>query len=248
MSYFSDNEVMGGIGIGDDQFDGSYMSEGLTDHSIYNYGKPLDPYSPIQNEPMGRDFNPNNFNSSNPRVRSNYKYNPLSTYDLDTDEIYSNHMRGNPSFYKDRDALYGNATPDPTRNSFNVEQDFMQDSVDYQAPGFKSTANRRYNKAGTLVGGNSRNTGSAGKTGNNANEHFCGMPGCTGGMGCPHAFGGGIFTRNFLIILIIVLAVIIAFLANQNRELTGTLKSIFIHQMHMGMPGGPGTPGTPGTT
>jgi hypothetical protein len=211
MSYVSDIEVMGGIGFGDDHFDGLYASEGLETSGYYNYGKPLTPYSPIQNEPMGRSYNPNNFNSSNPKVGNNYKYSPLSTYDLDTDEIYSNHMYGNPSFYKERDAQYGASTPNPSRNSFNVEQDFMQDSVDYQAPGFKSTAKRIYNKAGELISGN------AWKKKPIIAEHLNSDTSTT---------TGGI---NFWIIFIIIMAIAIAVLIKQNRDLTDTLKSIALH-------------------
>ena len=143
MSYFGDNEVMGGIAIGDDEYDNSYLSDGMMDMSVYHFGEPLDPYSPIQNEPMGRDYNPNNFNSSNPAVKSNYRYNPLSTYDLDTGAVFSNHMYGNPSFYRDRDAQWDASTPNPQRNSFNVEQDFMQDYINSQAPLVPPDSNAR---------------------------------------------------------------------------------------------------------
>lgn len=220
MSYFSDSEIMGGISVGNDQFDGSYMTDEMADHSVYNYGKPLNPYSPIQNEPMGRNFSPNNFNGTSVKggdIRSNYKYNPLSTYNLDTDEIYSNHMHGNPSFYQTRDAQYGNATPNPNRNSFNVEQDFMQDSVDYQAPGFRSTADRRYNKAGELIS-------ETWPVLRNKKERFYEMP-----VYSPAT--SGLFSRNSLFILIIIMAVVIALLVIQNRELNGTLKTIVLHQM-----------------
>lgn len=224
MSYFSDNEIMGGISVGNDQFDGSYMTDEMTDHSVYNYGRSLNPYSPIQNEPMGRDFSPNNFNGTSVRggdIHSNYRYNPLSTYNLDTDEIYSNHMYGNPSFYRTRDAQYGNATPNPHRNSFNVEQDFMQDSVDYQAPGFKSTADRRYNKAGELISESGNETGN--ETRNNK-ERFYEMPAYSSTI-------SGLFSRNSLFVLIIIMAVVIALLVIQNRELNGTIKTIVMHQM-----------------
>lgn len=198
MSYFSDNEIMGGIGFGNDEFDGSR----LDDMNDFN------PYSPIQNEPMGRNYAPNNFNSSNPAVRNNYKYNGLSTYDVDTDAIYSNHMYGNPSFYRDRDALYGNATPDPKRNSFNVEQDFMQDSIDYQAPGFKSTADRHYNKAGGLEK-------SSGK------ERF------SVNMGDQS-------TINMFLIFLIIVVVIFAYMQiKQNHEIMQMIKTILLHQIHV---------------
>lgn len=199
MSYFSDNEIMGGIGFGNDEFDGSR----LDDMDAFN------PYSPIQNEPMGRSYAPNNFNSSNPAVRNNYKYNGLSTYDVDTDAIYSNHMYGNPSFYRDRDALYGNATPDPQRNSFNVEQDFMQDSIDYQAPGFKSTADRRYNKAGGLE-----------KSGKSGKERF------SVNMGEQS-------TINMFLIFLIIVVVIFAYMQiKQNHEIMQMIKTILLHQIH----------------
>lgn len=214
MSYIGDNEVMGGIGFGDDQFDSSHVS----------YDSPFDPYSPIQNEPMGRGYNENNFNSSNPRTRNNYTYSPLSTYDVDTDAIYSNHMYGNPSFYRDRDALYGNATPDPARNSFNVEQDYMQDSVDYQAPGFKSTADRRYNKAGGIIN-DTPEPEKNGRERERARERF------TLDITSPN--GESIASINvFLICLIIIVIIFACMQVKQNHELIQTIKTLFLHQIH----------------
>jgi hypothetical protein len=221
MSYVSDAEVMGGIGVGDDQFEGSYLDNEMTDHSVYNYGAPLNPYLPIQNEPMGRAYAPNNFNSSNipgsPKVGSNYKYNPLSTYDLDTNAIYTNHMKGNPRFYQESDALYGNATPNPNRNSFNVEQDYMQDSLNYQAP--RGPRPPVYNMQSHHAGRENLNAHPG-----VPKENFCGCSICAisrSGSMSGHSF------NLFLLILIIVIVIFACSQTKQNTEILREIKSMF---------------------
>jgi hypothetical protein len=209
MSYVSDAEVMGGIGVGDDQFEGSYLDDEMTDHSVYNYGAPLNPYLPIQNEPMGRAYAPDNFNSSNPKTKSNYKYNPLSTYDLDTDAIYTNHMKGNPRFYQASDALYGNNTPNPNRNSFNVEQDYMQDSLNYQAP------------RGPRPPVYTMQSHDAGREHlQKDREHFCGCSICT------ISRSGSLSGHTINLFLLILIIVIIVFACSQTRQNTEILREI----------------------
>ncbi len=73
----TESEIMGGIGIGDDPFFGDD-----------------DYYQPIRNEPMGNNYRAGDFNPPN----SPYKYNPLSTKDLITQQIYTNHIKDNNSF------------------------------------------------------------------------------------------------------------------------------------------------------
>lgn len=43
----------------------------------YNNGFEFDPYLPIENEPMGKSYNPNNFDSSQ-TIEKIYNYNPLT--------------------------------------------------------------------------------------------------------------------------------------------------------------------------
>jgi len=90
----TETEIMGGIGIGDDPFFG--------DDDNY--------YQPIRNEPMGNNFRAGDFNPPN----SPYKYNPLSTNDLITRQIYTNHIKGN--------------------NSFSVEDEFTQNNMERKSP------------------------------------------------------------------------------------------------------------------
>lgn len=65
MSFITESEIMGGV-----------------------FG---DYYTPIQNEPMGRDYAKSNVSATNPG-REFYDYYPLSTYFSDTAGEYSNHI------------------------------------------------------------------------------------------------------------------------------------------------------------
>lgn len=90
----NDSEVMGMINYGDEEFPTHEYSifdsgptkcdtEIKTDQlyykpscSSFNFKPKNNPYLPIENEPMGRDYSPNNFNGW--CNKSNYNYRPLS--------------------------------------------------------------------------------------------------------------------------------------------------------------------------
>jgi hypothetical protein len=224
MSYFGDNEVMGGIGVGDDQYGDFYSYDAYTDLSVYGYGQPLDPYLPIENEPMGNHYSPDNFNSSNPKVKSNYKYNPLSTYNLDTDAIYSNHMRGPLNArWRAADARYPPFEVNPNRNSFNVERDYIQNAVNYQAPNNSA-------KSGAKEGFASGNAGNAGNSENSGKkEKMCGCAMCSVRRKDPH----GHSLTLFLVFLIIVLVIFAYTQMKQNKEMIKMIKSMFPHHGFM---------------
>jgi|ERR1700678_3581997 len=63
--HYNDGEIMGNIGFGTDPFS-SYPS-------VFH----VDPYLPIENEPMGKLYSPDNFNGSDNKS-SQYQYNPLT--------------------------------------------------------------------------------------------------------------------------------------------------------------------------
>lgn len=90
----TESEIMGGIGIGSDPY----------------FGEDDDYYQPIRNEPMGNNFQAADFDPPG----SPYKYNPLSTNDLITQQIYTNHIKGD--------------------NSFSVEADFTRDNMMRKGP------------------------------------------------------------------------------------------------------------------
>src|SRR5271156_4384795 len=89
MQYPNDNEIMGGVGYGDDQFSSPYHSN----FSIYSNG-PFDaegncdgggsscrssrfnrnPYIPIENENMGRDWEDANYDATDPCASKVYPY------------------------------------------------------------------------------------------------------------------------------------------------------------------------------
>lgn len=98
----TESEIMGGIGIGDDPFFGDD-----------------DYYQPIRNEPMGNNYRAGDFNPPN----SPYKYNPLSTNDLITQQIYTNHIKDN--------------------NSFSVEAEFTRDNMVRKSPNSPVTPSNR---------------------------------------------------------------------------------------------------------
>jgi hypothetical protein len=94
MSFITESEIMGGT-FGDD----------------YSY-------SPIENEPMGRDYSA----SSTP---SDYDYFPLSSYFADTQREYSNHITNHQGF------------PD----SWSVEDDVVEQQSG--VPGFRDDYRER---------------------------------------------------------------------------------------------------------
>jgi hypothetical protein len=205
MSYFGSADISGGVSFGNDYYDSIRTDGELTDMSVYGGGAKLDPYLPIENEPMGRDYAPNNFNSSDPSVKSNYKYNPLSTYNLDTDAIYSNHMRGSTPSLSDIDDV----TRNPNRNSFNVEKDFIKDNLEY------GSTERMKNRPGHNGNGNG-----------NGKEKMCGCAFCklTGD-------GSGTGNVNMFLLFIIIVLVIFAFMQmKQNKELLYMLRSTVKHR------------------
>lgn len=77
MSY-RDAEIMGDVGFGLDQFPSSYSEFNPNTlgcslkEKIY-----VDPYIPIENEPMGSSYSKYNFDSSD-NGTTNYPYNPLT--------------------------------------------------------------------------------------------------------------------------------------------------------------------------
>jgi hypothetical protein len=76
----SDGEIMGGLGFGDDEYPSSYNYH--TDFSLYSNGSgPLnkDPYLPIENEKMGRDWASSEFGSSDPKSTNPYEYRDVYT-------------------------------------------------------------------------------------------------------------------------------------------------------------------------
>lgn len=186
--------------------------------SVYGYGEPLDPYSPIQNEPMGRDYSPDNFNSSNPKVRSNYKYKPLSTYNLDTDAIYSNHMYGGMDpRWSATDARYPPFQPNPARNSWNVEKGFNKNSVDFQSPDFVSS-NGQYTPS------------TKGKK-----ERLENLPGACGCAVCRNThIGSGHSLTLFLVFLIIVLVIFAYTQLKQNKEMVKMIRDLVAHARDTG--------------
>lgn len=78
-----DDEIIGGVGFGDDQYPNMYHFH--SDMSIYGDGSTTmnrDPYIPIENEEMGRDWASNEFDSTDATMHRAQKIYPYhNVYD-----------------------------------------------------------------------------------------------------------------------------------------------------------------------
>jgi hypothetical protein len=127
----TDTEIMGGIGYGEDE----YQSQYHTDTTLYSNGpRNHDPYLPILNENMGRDWAPSEFlGSFVPRgrgtdeMRNNYPYRDIYTMSdpLRRNDYYlrqlpnaPEHLMTNFPTFHSRDPM--TAAPSPTPSVFNI--------------------------------------------------------------------------------------------------------------------------------
>lgn len=122
----SESEIMGGYDTGGDPYFGEYINYENNHDQEHFAGNPTGlQYQPIRNEPMGRDYHAYDFASDKA-----YKYNPLSTNDLKTRDLYTTPIVGKNSFSVESDFI---------ANNTNNPKDFVvkyPNNLPYKQPGY----------------------------------------------------------------------------------------------------------------